>query len=87
MAVTPSADPGGLLPFQLCPEGHVELDPSGKANGRGAYLCAEKDCFTAARLQRRLDHAPKVSLRDDDYDRLARDFDELLASRNSQQGR
>lgn len=69
------------------PEGHVEIDASGKANGRGAYLCASKDCFTSARLKRRLDHALKTSLREDDYDRLTRDFDELLATRRSQQGR
>ena len=50
----------------------------GKANGRGAYLCATPECFETARQRRRLDSALKVSLKDDDYDRLRRDFDELL---------
>lgn len=70
------------------PDGHVVVDPTGKANGRGAYLCAKPECFDVARQRRRLDAALKVSLKDDDYDRLRRDFDELLsASSSSQQGR
>ena len=62
------------------PDGHVLLDPTGKANGRGAYLCAKPECFEVARQRRRLDSALKVNLKDDDYDRLRRDFDELLSS-------
>lgn len=67
------------------PEGHVEVDPSGKANGRGAYLCAQPECFNVARSRRRLDAALKVNLHDDDYDRLRRDFEQLLATLPSQQ--
>jgi predicted RNA-binding protein YlxR (DUF448 family) len=62
------------------PEGHVVVDPSGKANGRGAYLCAKPECFAVARQRRRLDTALKVNLKDDDYARLQRDFDELLST-------
>jgi len=70
------------------PDGHVVVDPSGKANGRGAYLCAKPECFDVARQRRRLDVALKVNLKDDDYDRLRRDFDELLSdTTDSQQGR
>lgn len=68
------------------PEGHVEIDPTGKANGRGAYLCADPDCFETARRRRRLDSALRVTLREDDYTRLRRDFDELIGSMSSQQG-
>lgn len=68
------------------PEGHVEIDASGKANGRGAYLCAGPDCFETARKRRRLDSALRVSLKEDDYIRLRRDFDALLDDTNSQQG-
>jgi predicted RNA-binding protein YlxR (DUF448 family) len=68
------------------PEGHVEIDATGKANGRGAYLCADPDCFETARMRRRLDSALRVSLKDDDYTRLRRDFDELLKRQSSVQG-
>ncbi|HMJ81297.1 MAG TPA: YlxR family protein [Candidatus Dormibacteraeota bacterium] len=30
------------------PEGLVVLDPSGRRNGRGAYLCADGACWTLA---------------------------------------
>jgi len=70
------------------PDGHVVVDPTSKANGRGAYLCAKPECFDVARQRRRLDVALKVTLKDDDYDRLRRDFDELLSTdSSSQQGR
>ena len=69
--------------FVRTPDGHVEVDPSGKANGRGAYLCAKPECFDVARQRRRLDAALNVKLQDDDYDRLRRDFDELLAAEQS----
>ncbi len=65
------------------PDGHVVIDPTGKANGRGAYVCARPECFDAARQKRRLDAALRVTLLDDDYDRLRRDFDELLAALSS----
>ena len=65
------------------PDGHVIIDPTGKANGRGAYLCAKPECFDVARQRRRLDTALKVNLQDDDYDRLRRDFDELLKIEDS----
>jgi uncharacterized protein len=67
------------------PDGHVVVDPTGKANGRGAYLCAKPECFEVARQRRRLDTALKVNLRDDDYARLRREFDELLGANASQQ--
>lgn len=76
----------GLVRVVRTPEGHVEIDPTGKANGRGAYLCADPDCFETARKRRRLDSALRVKLMDDDYNRLRRDFDELLADESSKQG-
>jgi predicted RNA-binding protein YlxR (DUF448 family) len=33
------------------PDGRVELDPTGKRNGRGAYVCTSPACWEAA-LQR-----------------------------------
>jgi uncharacterized protein len=68
----------GFIRIVRTPDGHVVVDPTGKANGRGAYLCANPECFTVARQRRRLDSALKVNLQDDDYDRLQRDFEGLL---------
>ncbi|MDP2183739.1 MAG: YlxR family protein [Actinomycetota bacterium] len=69
-------------------DGHVSVDPSGKANGRGAYLCPETECLDAAIRRKRLDASLRVSLKEDDIHRLRREFDEALhALPASQQGR
>jgi len=39
------------------PEGTVELDPTGKRSGRGAYLCPDLSCLEAAVQGRRLERA------------------------------
>lgn len=66
------------------PEGHVHVDLTGKANGRGAYLCADAGCYETAAMRRRLDAALNVKLQDDDYDRLRREFEQALAQHGSQ---
>ena len=75
-----------LVRFVRTPDGHVELDESGKADGRGAYLCVDPDCFELARRRRRLDATLRVRMEDDDYLRLRRDFDGLLGKRDPKQG-
>lgn len=81
-----SSDKRGFVRIVRTPDGHVELDPTGKANGRGAYLCADPDCYEKATKRRRFDSALRVRLQDDDYARLRRDFDELLSKQDANQG-
>lgn len=59
-------------------DGHVEVDSSGKANGRGAYVCRKAECFDSAVQRRRIDSALRVRLKDDDNDRLRREFNEVF---------
>lgn len=61
-------------------EGEVSVDPTGKRNGRGAYLCGRMDCFEQAVKRGRLDSALRVRLKDDDIDRLRREFEQSLAT-------
>jgi hypothetical protein len=44
------------------PEGIVRLDATGRAPGRGAYLCREASCWDAAGRRKALEHALGVSL-------------------------
>jgi predicted RNA-binding protein YlxR (DUF448 family) len=37
------------------PEGEILLDETGKANGRGVYLCPKKSCLQKARKAKRLE--------------------------------
>lgn len=42
-----------LMRVVRTPEGEVVLDFTGKANGRGAYVCKKTECFKKARKQNR----------------------------------
>lgn len=73
-----------VVRFVRTTEGHVELDPSGKLKGRGAYMCEQLDCFELAYKRRRLASSLRVALSEDDYDRLRRDFVALLTARDAE---
>lgn len=55
------------------------LDTTGKKNGRGAYLCKNRDCLTMARKNKGLERAFKMSIPNEVYDTLEKEFDELEA--------
>lgn len=74
-------DKVGLIRFVRTKGGTVEVDPTGKAPGRGAYLCPTEACFEIAKRRRALSRALKITLGDDEYASLERDFNELCAQR------
>jgi uncharacterized protein len=52
------------------PNGEVKMDPTGKASGRGAYLCKKEACFSLARKRKALDRSLEVSIPDEIFQRL-----------------
>lgn len=38
-------------------DGSIEPDPTGKKNGRGTYICRNKECFEAAFRKRKIEKA------------------------------
>jgi uncharacterized protein len=52
------------------PEGRVEVDPTGKKAGRGAYLCGQLKCWDIALNKNRLSLALKTAVSAEDSDRL-----------------
>jgi predicted RNA-binding protein YlxR (DUF448 family) len=60
---------GELLRIVRHPEGGVDFDPTGRANGRGAYVCSLA-CFDKAAKAKRLDGALRTTLTEDDYQRI-----------------
>ena len=58
-----------LLRIVRTSEGDISFDPSGRASGRGAYVCS-KECFAAARKNRRLERALRVKLTEREYDEV-----------------
>lgn len=55
-------DKRGLLRVVRTPEGEVRYDPSGRAAGRGAYVCARDRCVRAGLSSGRLAAALGVGI-------------------------
>lgn len=51
-----------LIRVILTPEAAIELDATGKKNGRGAYICANTECLKKAVKSRGLEKSLKVSV-------------------------
>src|ERR671927_170936 len=51
-----------LIRLVRTPEGAVEVDPTGKRNGRGAYLCDRPDCWQKALKTGLLSRALNITL-------------------------
>lgn len=52
------------------PEGEISLDLTGRAPGRGAYVCRSTACLQKARRARRLEKAFSCKIPDEVYDRM-----------------
>ena len=52
------------------PDGEVCVDETGKANGRGAYVCKDPACIEKAKLQRRADRALSAKVPLEIYEQL-----------------
>ena len=70
---------GDLLRLVRTPDG-VLADPTGKMNGRGAYIHANRECLAVA-LQGSLEQSLKVSLSDQDRARLQHEGENMPAKR------
>ncbi len=55
-----------LLRIVRTPQGRVEIDPTGKKSGRGAYLCATYACWTAALKKKHLEQAFETTVSEED---------------------
>lgn len=51
-------------------DGTIDLDLTGRANGRGAYICRKLSCLQLARKARRLEKAFACRIPDEVYDRM-----------------
>lgn len=56
-------------------EDEIILDVTGKKNGRGAYICNNKECLKKAIKQRGLERSFKMSIQKEVYDNLNREFE------------
>ena len=68
-----------LIRIVKSPEGTISVDFSGKANGRGAYLCCSTDCLKKAIKSRTLERAFEVSISSEIFERLEREIGQYYA--------
>jgi predicted RNA-binding protein YlxR (DUF448 family) len=54
-----------LIRVVRTPAGEVRVDPTGKAAGRGAYVCPTGDCVEMAVRERRFEYALDAALPDE----------------------
>lgn len=62
------------------PEGTIEIDETGKKNGRGAYLCRKKVCWEKALEQGILQRALRTQISADVEEQLRAFLDDLPPS-------
>ncbi len=59
-----------LLRIVRSSEGTARFDETGRAAGRGAYVCSAQ-CFAVARKARKLDRALRMKVSEQDYETIA----------------
>ena len=67
----------GLIRIVRTAKGGVEVDATGKAAGRGAYLCRRRQCWQEALKREGLARALRVKLGETDRDKLKAFAEEL----------
>jgi len=71
----------GLIRIVRDPEGRVAVDPTGRSNGRGAYLCHDPACWQSAIKRRALERALRLEqLHQDDRAALLAFAEGLVAA-------
>ena len=57
------------------PEGKIVLDLTGKASGRGAYICKSKECLKKARAKSRLSASLECNIPEEVFASIERELE------------
>lgn len=57
-------------------EGDIFLDPTGKKNGRGAYICKNTECFIKARKTKSINREFSCEIPEEIYDEITKQLEE-----------
>lgn len=63
-------DKNDLIRIVKNKEEGIILDPTGKKNGRGAYICKEEKCINEAKKKRKLEKVFKTEISDNLYEEI-----------------
>ncbi len=70
------SDKKTLLRIVKNKDGEIFVDKTGKANGRGAYVCKNKECFEKLKKTKALNRAFKCNVKDEVYERIGEAIEE-----------
>lgn len=71
-----------LIRVVRTPGGNVEIDTTGKKEGRGAYLCPDGNCWEKALKGNHLEHTLKIKLKQDNREQIKKQAADLLKGEN-----
>ena len=57
-------------------DGNVSVDFGGKLNGRGAYICPDRQCLKKAIRSKALDRSLEVTIPEEVYQRLEKEMED-----------
>lgn len=63
-----------LIRIIRTPEEEIQVDFSGKKNGRGAYICNSVDCLNLAKKKKSLERSLKITIPESVYQELAKEM-------------
>ena len=63
-----------LIRIIRTPEGEIQVDFTGKKNGRGAYICNSVDCLKLAQKKKSLERSLKITIPESIYQELAKEM-------------
>ncbi len=65
-----------LIRVVRTPEGNILVDKTGKANGRGVYLCPDATCLKKARKAKRLERNLEVTIPEEIWEGLEKEVEQ-----------
>lgn len=77
IACRTKGDKGALYRVVRDAQGCVSFDPTGRAAGRGAYVCSS-ECLNAARSSRKFERALRTKIAAEDYERIVGEFARVI---------
>ena len=66
-----------LIRVVKTPEGDMILDRSGRVNGRGAYICPNRECLEKAIKNKGLNRSFKMAVDADVIEKLRQEIDDI----------
>lgn len=68
MACNEQKEKKDLLRIVRTTDGKLEIDLTGKKNGRGAYICKNEDCLNKVKKSKRLEKVLEVNIEEEFYE-------------------